>query len=198
MDELSVFQKMNEIEPNPQLSLFGSPNNVQSKKLIEHRAWLQSIRHERPSTTKPFKIGVYIRYFNQTKHENYLAFHKKQFQDAISLCPNWQLIDFYVDEGATAPNMENAPAWSQLLCDCMDGKIDLIITQKISNVSKKTAEATLCARLLAAQTPPIGIYFVSEDMFTLASYYKEDLHDPFFLPSPDEPVLPESERILHD
>ena len=43
-------------------------------------------------------------------------------------------------------------------------------------------ELTICSRLLAAHTPPIGIYFVSEDMFTLSSYYLEDLRDPYFLP----------------
>ena len=26
----------------------------------------------------------------------------------MALCPNWELVDFYIDEGATAPNMESA------------------------------------------------------------------------------------------
>ena len=75
----------------------------------------------------------------------------------------------------------------------MDGKVDLIITQKVSNVSKKTYEVVLCARLLAAHKPPIGIYFISEDLFTLASYYREDLFDTYFLPSPDWEVLPDDD-----
>ena len=163
---------------------------------------MKSIRHERPSPEIPFKVGIYIRYFNQTRYENYLEFHKKQFEDTIALCPNWTLVDFYIDEGSTAPNMETAPAWSQLLDDCFDGKVNLIITQKVSNVSKRTAEVTLCARLLAAQEKPIGIYFISEDIFTLASYYRDDLKDPFFLPTPDWKSLPDTEEevrgYLHD
>ena len=78
--------------------------------------------------------------------------------------------------------METAPGWSRLLQDCFDGKVNLILTQKLSNVTKKMHEITILARLLAAQDPPIGIYFVSEDIYTLASYYQEDLKDPFFLP----------------
>lgn len=199
MEELTVFQKMAGIEAQPQLSMFHSLDAERAKKVAEHRAWLQSIRHERPSTAKHFKIGIYIRYFNQTKYENYLTYHKKQFQDSIALCPNWELVDFYVDEGGTAPNMESAANWGRLLCDCMDGKINLIITQKISNVSRKASELSLCARILAAQTPPIGIYFISEDLFTLASYYQEDLRDPYFLLDPDQSSLPENEkRVLHD
>ena len=125
------------------------------------------------------------------KYENYLSYHKKQFADTIALCPKWTLVDFYIDEGASAPNMETAPEWSRLLMDAMDGKVDLILTQKVSNVSKKMYEVTFCARMLARQNPPIGIYFISEDIFTLASYYQEDIKDLFFFPTPDWKVLPE-------
>jgi len=194
MNEIEVFSRMNAITEAPVVNPFSTTTDERMGLIAEHRAWLRSIRHERPNTSKRYKIGVYIRYFNQTKYENYLAYHKKQFIDTIGLCPNWELVDFYVDEGANAPNMETAPEWSRLLCDCTDGKVDLIITQKVSNVSKKVHEVTLCARLLAAQKPPIGIYFISEDLFTLAAYYQEDLHDTYFLPSADWELLPEGDE----
>ena len=202
MEELDIFEKMNAIGAAPQFSMIFGEGTEQARKIAEHKDWLKSIRHERPSTNVPFKIGVYIRYFNQTRHENYLQYHKKQFEDTIALCPKWTLVDFYVDEGSTAPNMESAPAWTQLLDDCLDGKVDLIITQKVSNVSKRPFEVTWCSRLLAAQPHPIGIYFVSEDIFTLASYYQNDLKDPAFFPSPDWKILPDTEEelrgLLHD
>jgi len=202
MSDIDVFQRMSEIAATPQFAMVFGDDNELTRKVVEHREWLKSIRHERPSPEVPFKVGIYIRYFNQTRYENYLEFHKKQFEDTIALCPNWTLVDFYIDEGSTAPNMETAPAWSQLLDDCFDEKVNLIITQKVSNVSKRTAEVTLCARLLAAQKNPIGIYFISEDIFTLASYYRDDLKDPFFLPTPDWKPLPDTEEeirgYLHD
>ena len=172
-----------------------------AKRLAAHKAWLQSIRHERPSVTHPFKVGVYIRYFNQTKYENYLSYHKKQFMDSVALCPKWEFVGFYIDNGSSTPYMENAPEWSRLLEDCMDGKVDLIITQKVSNVSRIPEEISLCARMLAAQPHPVGIYFISEDIFTLASYYLADLRDKEFMPSEDWKVLPEdteTDRLLHD
>lgn len=170
--------------------------------LAEHRAWLKSIKHERPQPDHPFRVAVYIRYFNQTKYEDYLAAHKKQFLDTIRLCPRWTFAGFYVDEGSTAPHMESAAQWSRLLVDCQDGKVDLIITQKASNISKKQAELAFCARLLAALKHPVGIYFVSEDIYTLASYYQQDLHDACFFPSADWQLLPDGEERegneLHD
>ena len=192
MNEIEVFDKLNAIAP-PQFALTFGDDSEQAIKIAEHKSWLQSIRHEHPKTATPFKIGIYIRYFNQTKYEDYLSYHKKQFADTISLCPKWTLVDFYIDEGQTAPNMENAPEWSRLLDDAISGKVNLILTQKVSNVSKKMYEITFCARLLATQTPPIGIYFISEDIYTLASYYKEDLRDEFFLPYPGWKTLPDDE-----
>lgn len=50
-----------------------------------------------------------------------------------------------------------------------------------------------CSRLLAAQEHPVGIYFVSEDIFTLASYYLEDLYDPELFPREDWQILPDTD-----
>jgi len=173
-------------------------NPERAERIMEHKLWLQEIRKERPLASTPYKVGVYIRYFNQTRYENYLVYHKKGFEDAIAMCPKWTLVDFYIDEGSTAPSMAKAPEWCRLIDDCLSGKVDLIITQKVSNVSRKDRELTLLSRLLATQPHPIGIYFVSEDIFTTASYYRSDMRDTDFLPQgwqqlpePDQP-----ERML--
>ena len=201
MDEIEVYNQLSAIATPTFAVTFGDDSD-QAIRIAEHKAWLGSIRRERPGTNTPYKVGIYIRYFNQTKYDNYLSYHKKQFADTVALCPKWTLVDFYIDEGATAPNMENAPEWSRLLCDAMAGKVDLIITQKVSNVSKKMPEVTFCSRILAKQKHPVGIYFISEDIFTLASYYTEDRKDAFFLPTPDWQMLPDSEEeireALHD
>ena len=130
-----------DLEVMPSFDFVFEKETEQQTQIAEHRAWLKSIKHERPLPKHHFKVAVYIRYFNQTKHEDYLAFHKQQFLDTIGLCPNWEFVGFYVDEGGTAPNMETAEEWSRLLQDCFEGKIDLIITQKASNVSKKQTES---------------------------------------------------------
>lgn len=193
MESLSVFERMTAIAEPSLLELY-TDDAERAQAVSTHRAKLKSIRHERPSTEEHFKIGVYIRYYNQTKHENYLSYHIKQFTDAISLCPNWTLVGFYKDEGQSLLNMESSPGWCSLIQDCFNGKIDLIITQKISNVAKKRYEITLLSRIMAAQKKPIGIYFVSEDIYTLAYYYQEDLRDPFFLPGPEVKALLDPEE----
>lgn len=190
-NEVEVYERLMQIGEAQQLSTFFGANTEQAQKIAEHKAWLQNIRHERPNTAHHYRVAVYIRYFNQTKYDNYLDYHIQEYKDTMALCPNWDFVGFYIDEGSTAPNMENAKEWSRLLQDCLDGKVDLIITQKVKNVSRKPYELAFCARILAAQKPPVGMYFVSEDIFTLATYYQNDTMDRFFLPSPDWQVLPD-------
>ena len=143
MEEIDVIQKLS--------TVFGSlmqpdkdPEFVE--KLNRHKQWLATIRHEHPSPQRNFKVGVYIRYFNQTKYEDYLKYHIKQFEDTIALCPKWTLVDFYIDEGSVAPRMESAKEWCRLLEDCLNGKVDLIITQKVSNVSRSPEEIAFVSR----------------------------------------------------
>ena len=166
MSELAIQNREQEQEVMPSFDFLLERESERNTLLAEHRAWLKEIKRERPLPKTHHRVAVYIRYFNQTRYEDYLSAHKKQFLDTLALCPNWEFVGFYVDEGSTAPNMENAPEWSRLLQDCYE-----------------------------------GIYFVSEDIYTLASYYLEDLHDPFFLPSPDWKILPDNElrrEMLHD
>ena len=170
-------------------------DNPRKKLIAKHRVWMDELQHEYPMPYHPFKIGVYIRFYNQTKYEDYLEKHKQQFIDDIGLCRNWTLVDFYIDEGMSAPRMENAKEWCRLLDDCWSGKIDLIVTQKVRNVAKDADELSLIARLLASQEHPIGMYFISEDIFTLASYYMQDMRDTEFLPAGIKPLIEDTEDL---
>lgn len=160
--------------------------------LAEHKAWLNDIQHEFPMPYIPYKIGVYIRFFNQTRYDNYLDKHIQQFKDDIALCPKWTLVDFYIDTGQNPPGMSFSPEWCRLLADCMAGKVNLIVTQKASNISKDPYDLAFVARALATQKNPVGIYCISDDIFSLASYYLGDMHDDGFLPEGWD-LLPEDE-----
>jgi len=194
MNEQNVFMKISELSsPKPISAL--NPRSEREEKIAKHKAWLMGITREHPNTNTHFRVAVYIRYFNQTKYENYLEYHKKQFMDIMESCPKWELVDIYIDEGPTAPAMESAPDWCRLLEDCQAGKVDLIITQKVSNVSSDMLELTFLARYFTSLKHPIGMYFISEDIYTLASYYKDDNKDKnFFFPTPDWQMLPDDEE----
>ena len=177
------------------------PNKI---KYAKHKLWLDSLQHEYPMPYVKYRVGVYIRFFNQTKYsdEVYLEKHKAQFREDVACCPLWNLVDFYVDQGSAAPSMEYSKEWLRLLDDCFAGKVNLIVTQKVSNVSSDPGEIAFVARILANQKPPVGIYFISEDIFTLGSYYWADMKDEGFvapgwksLPPDDLDLLPPATSI---
>ena len=154
MSDLTIQNRESEQEVMPSFDFLLERETERNTLLAEHRAWLKEIKRERPLPKTHYRVAVYIRYFNQTRYEDYLSAHKKQFLDTLALCPNWMFVGFYVDEGSTAPNMESAPEWSRLLQDCYEEKVDLIITQKASNISKKQyLEETLRTLFLYA---PLG------------------------------------------
>ena len=57
-------------------------------------------------------------------------------------------------------------------------------------------EITLLARTLACQNPPIGIYFINENLFTLASYYMWDMQEESIQPEDLPPLPDENEPLL--
>ena len=114
MSELAVQNEALEQEIMPSFNFLLEGESEKNALLAEQRAWLKGIRRERPLPKNHHRVAVYIRYFNQTRYEDYLSAHKKQFLDTLALCPNWEFTGFYVDEGSSAPNMESAPEWARL------------------------------------------------------------------------------------
>lgn len=183
-----------EIEPDENVFRRGIKDNPRKRFLARYKLWLDSIPHEYPMPYQPYRIGVYIRFYNQTKYsdEEYLSKHKQWFIDDIALCRKWTLVDFYIDKGAKAPKMESSPEWCRLIDDCLSDKIDLIVTQKASNVSDNPMGLSFICRMLACKEHPTAIYFISDDIFTCASYFREDISDRELLPE-DWKTLPKDE-----
>ncbi len=48
----------------------GIEENPKEKLLAKHRLWLANIQHEYPMLYIPYRIGVYIRFFNQTQYSD--------------------------------------------------------------------------------------------------------------------------------
>ena len=144
--------------------------------------------------TRKIRVAAYCRVSTDTEEQatSYQA-QIAHYEEVIHRNPEWVFAGIYADDGISATSTKHREQFHQMIQDCMDGKIDLIITQKVSNVSRDAQEMTICARMLAARKPPVGIYFISEDLYTLASYYRDDLREPCFFPTPDWKILPDDE-----
>ena len=132
----------------------------------------------------PFKVArLFAFQSDEIWGRDYLERNKEVFRATLAQYPMWEFVGFYIDNGSTAPYMESAVAWTELLSDCDEEKVNLIITQKISNVSWKIHEVSICARMLPRGILLLGIYFISEDMYTLCLVLSRQIfEEPCFFP----------------
>lgn len=173
------------------ISPFASEELSERQMLLsQHTAWLDTLKHEFPDPRVQYRVAVYIRFFNSTRNPNFLEHTKAHYEFLISQCPKWTLVGFYVDMGASVPQLEHSKQFCEMIDDCDAGKIDLIITKRVNQISKNPFELSLLCKYLIDREHPVGIYFESEDIFTTASYYMEDIRD--------TKMLPEGWKVLSD
>ena len=65
MEEIDVFKSMREAGDSELIPFVDEKEAARLKLIAEHKAWLKKIKKEHPSPYQFFKVGVYIRYFNQ-------------------------------------------------------------------------------------------------------------------------------------
>ena len=88
------------------------------------------------------------------------------FKNFISEHPTWTLVGIYRDTD------NNHSKLDQLISDCQNKQIDLILTKNISRLSRDLTGIVETVKLLSASE--IGIFFMDEDLYSLNP--KSDLY----------------------
>lgn len=73
MSDLAVQNRESEQEVMPSFDFLLERETERNTLLAEHRAWLKEIKRERPLPKTHYRVAVYIRYFNQTRYEVFMA-----------------------------------------------------------------------------------------------------------------------------
>lgn len=81
--------------------------------------------------------------------------------------PEWTLVAMYSDEGITATNTKHRKGLQQMIADAVAGKFDVIIVKNLSRLSRNLLDCTNIIKKLRNLPNPVGIYFESENMYTL-------------------------------
>ena len=89
---------------------------------------------------------------------------RQHYQEYINRHPNWQLARIYFDEGISGTKLNHRNALKELLADCHNHRIDLVITKSISRLSRNTTDCLKIVRKL--QQLNIPIYFEKERINT--------------------------------
>ena len=116
------------------------------------------------------RVAVYARVStDDPRQTSSYELQKNHYQDVVSRHPGWILIDIYADEGISGTSLQHRDSFIRMIEDCKAGKIDLIITKSVSRFARNVLDCIGYVRQLAAMTPPIGVFFETENIFTLNS-----------------------------
>lgn len=90
---------------------------------------------------------------------------KKVYTEMILSNKEWTLADIYADEGISGTQAKKRDEFNRMIKDCLDGKIDYIITKSVSRFARNTVECLDYVRMLKARG--IGIIFEEQNIDTL-------------------------------
>ena len=114
------------------------------------------------------RVAVYMR-FGYPNAGQILLYEqrKREYKELIDQKADWELKDFYIDEGVSGSTLKNRKGFERMIEDCRAGEIDLIVTGKISDICRNIVDCIECIRELKAMDPPVGIFFKTENLYTL-------------------------------
>ncbi|HGJ7752102.1 TPA: recombinase family protein, partial [Streptococcus pneumoniae] len=88
----------------------------------------------------------------------------RHYREYISQHQDWILVDIYADEGISGTQVGKRQDFQRLISDCLDGKIDYIITKAIARFARNTLDTLKYVRLL--KDKQIGVFFEEENIDT--------------------------------
>lgn len=91
----------------------------------------------------------------------------QRYTEYIEKNPDWVLADIYADEGISGTGVKKRKAFMQMIDDCINGKIDLIVTKNMSRFTRNVEDCLHFTRKLKALAPPVGVYFETEHLNSL-------------------------------
>ncbi len=112
------------------------------------------------------RVAPYARV--STDSEEQLSSYKSQvmyYTDLVNNRKDWILVDMYADEAITGTQVTKREDFQRMINDCMDGKIDMIITKSISRFARNTLDTLKYVRMLKERN--IAVFFEDENINTM-------------------------------
>ncbi|MDE7207381.1 MAG: recombinase family protein [Lachnospiraceae bacterium] len=114
------------------------------------------------------RVAIYARVStDDARQTSSYELQKNHYRDVVSQHPGWTLIEIYADEGISGTSLRHRDAFIRMIDDCKSGKFDLIVTKSVSRFARNVVDCIGYVRQLAALTPPVGIFFETEGIYTL-------------------------------
>ena len=119
------------------------------------------------------RVAAYCRV--STDSEDQLHSYRSQLQyytDLIEKNKEWVMTEVYADEAITGTQITKREGFQKMISDCMDGKIDMVITKSISRFARNTLDTLKYVRLLKENNIAIEKEHEIEDEIIKTIYYE--------------------------
>ena len=93
----------------------------------------------------------------ETQVEHYISYIKKN--------PEWEFAGIFSDDGISGTYTKKREGFNKMIDECMDGKIDMIITKSISRFARNTLDCLKFIRQLKEKNIPV--FFEKENINTM-------------------------------
>lgn len=131
----------------------------------------ETIRTDHYQSDKYQRVAIYARVStDDVSQTTSFELQKKYYEDFVAQHPKWELVGIYADEGISGTSTKKRDAFNRMMADAKTGKIDLIITKSVSRFARNVENFLTAVRTLSEHKPRIGVFFESENIFSL----KED------------------------
>lgn len=89
----------------------------------------------------------------------------KYYTEKIATNPKWSFAGIFADQDKPATSTKQRDSFNDMIADCYNGKIDMILTKSISRFARNTVDFLRIIRELKEQQ--IRIVFEKENIYTL-------------------------------
>ena len=119
--------------------------------------------------TRLLRVAAYCR-VSSKRDEQYSSYGMQvaAYRNKIEIEPGWTLAGIYADYGLSGTRAEKRPQFLQMVKDCEDGKIDVVITKSVSRFSRNTLDAVRYIQRLRGMG--IRLIFEKENIDTDGAY----------------------------
>lgn len=116
--------------------------------------------------SQKLRVAAYCRVSTDGEEQlNSFTSQVTYYQERIKENKDWEYAGIYSDEAVTGTKVATRDGFQKMIADCMEGKIDMVMTKSISRFARNTVDTLNFVRKLKNYN--VAVYFEEENINTL-------------------------------
>jgi DNA invertase Pin-like site-specific DNA recombinase len=121
------------------------------------------------SSNRTYRACAYCRVSTDSEmQQSSFALQRLHYERLAQSHSNWHLLRIFADEGISGTSVKRRKEFNEMIEACLSGEYDLILTKSVSRFARNLVDCIAIVRKLKGQTPPVGVFFETDNLFTLS------------------------------